>query len=199
MKRTDIINALINKYGYKRYLEVGVHNGKNFGLIKAPFKECVDPAPEFKHCTYKMTSDKFFGSLPDSTIYDIIFIDGLHLAKQVNRDIANSLQHLSPKGSIVLHDCNPKHRKHQSPKVPIDGRTWNGTVWKAFAQFRMSRKDLSMYVVSCDHGCGVIQRGSQRLFPDTETANLTWAFLEANRNELLNLITVEDFLTLMEK
>ena len=38
MKRTDIINALIQKYGYKSYLEVGTQDpASNFDLINTEY------------------------------------------------------------------------------------------------------------------------------------------------------------------
>ena len=44
MKRTDIINALIAKYGYKSYLEVGTQDPtSNFDLITAEHKVSIDP------------------------------------------------------------------------------------------------------------------------------------------------------------
>ena len=57
-----------------------------------------------------MPSDEFFANraaASDRTPYDLVFIDGLHVADQVERDIVNSLLNLAPAGTIVLHDCNP--------------------------------------------------------------------------------------------
>jgi len=59
MTRTDIINALIEKYDLKSYLEIGVREGNNFSAIKCAIKHSVDP--NFKP-TYKMTSNVFFAS-----------------------------------------------------------------------------------------------------------------------------------------
>ena len=47
----------------------------------------------------------------DPRRYDLVFVDGLHIADQVERDIVNSLAALAPGGMVVLHDCNPKSRK----------------------------------------------------------------------------------------
>ena len=44
MKRTDIINALVNKYNYNTYLEIGVrHLEDNFNHINCIDKIGVDP------------------------------------------------------------------------------------------------------------------------------------------------------------
>jgi hypothetical protein len=51
-----------------------------------------------------------------------------------------------------------------------------------------------MYVVNTDHGCGVIRLGEQKLINLPKDAfELDFDYLENNRKELLNLITVEEF------
>ncbi|NRA13228.1 MAG: class I SAM-dependent methyltransferase [Crocinitomicaceae bacterium] len=67
--------------------------------------------------------------------FDVIFIDGLHLATQVDRDIFNSMKFIKNDGFVVLHDCNPptewsargNFRYHNTPAW----KYWNGTTWKA--------------------------------------------------------------------
>ena len=158
--RSDIVNKLIADNNYTRYLEIGVRDNKNFNRIIAAHKDGVDPAGK---CNYVMTSDEFFEKIPAGQTYDIIFIDGLHLAHQVIRDIDNSLAYLNRGGAIVLHDCSPIKKEHASKKYT--GGTWNGTVWEGFAEFRFTRTDLSMCVVDIDCGCGVVSRGHQEILP----------------------------------
>lgn len=191
MKRTDIINHIVKKYNYKRYLEIGVRNpSDNFDKIIIEHKDGVDPAGK---CNHPMTSDDFFNTLDIKTKYDLIFIDGLHLDYQVEKDIKNSLNHLNDDGTIIMHDCNPIEEEHQVEEY-IVGKTWNGTTWKAYAKYRMINPNLNMYVINTDHGVGIIQRGTQVLFPKSETLN--YKLLNDNRIELLKLISVEKFLTL---
>lgn len=191
MRRTDIINFLISKNNYKRYLEIGVRDpNHNLNFIKIEHKDGVDPAAD---CNYVMTSDEFFEQLPDDVKYDIIFIDGLHLEDQVERDVINSLKHLSDNGTIVMHDCNPMKEEHQI-ETYVEGSIWNGTTWKAFAKFRMNYENLTMYVVDTDYGVGIVKRGSQTLYPKTDV--LDYKFLENNRIQLLNLIPPIKFLSL---
>jgi len=185
--RFDIINHLISNNGYSKYLEIGVRDNRTFKVINAAHKDGVDPAGK---CNYKMTSDDFFRQLGKSFQYDIVFIDGLHVKDQVLRDVDNSLAHLSPGGVIVLHDCSPKKPEHAIKKYKGYG-VWNGTVWEAIAELRMTRTDLSMWVVDTDHGCGIIKKGSQKLYPKTE---IKFELLEKDRKNLLNLISVDEFL-----
>ena len=106
MKRTDIINAFIQKYGYKSYLEVGTQDpASNFDLIEIEHKISIDPFP-IGEVTFIGTSDEYFESITDNIKYDIIFIDGLHHSDQVLKDIENSLNHLSENPDILYSDAN---------------------------------------------------------------------------------------------
>jgi predicted O-methyltransferase YrrM len=191
MKRTDIINHLIKKNNYKRYLEIGVRDPEsNLNLISIEHKDGVDPAG---NCNFPITSDDFFEQLDENVTYDIIFIDGLHLDYQVEKDITNSLKHLSEDGTIVMHDCSPIKEEHQVEEYVV-GTTWNGTTWKAYVKFRMMDENLSMFVVDTDHGVGVITKGKQTLYPKSDV--LDFKLLNENRKEILNLITPQQFLNL---
>jgi len=46
--------------------------------------------------------------------FDLIFIDGLHNAAQVERAIGNSLKVLHKGGTILVHDCNPTSAEQQT-------------------------------------------------------------------------------------
>lgn len=191
MKRTEIINHLIVKNNYKRYLEIGVRNpDENLNKITVEHKDGVDPAG---NCNYPIPSDDFFNQLDVDIRYDIIFIDGLHLDYQVEQDITNSLKHLNEGGTIVMHDCSPIKEEHQVEEYVV-GKTWNGTTWKAYVKFRMIDENLSMYVVDADHGVGIITKGKQTLYPKSDV--LDFKLLDENRKEILNLITPEKFLNL---
>lgn len=188
MTRTDLLNYLIDRHGYKTYLEIGVDNGKNFHAVRVTGgKVCVDP-----NCpaSYKMTSDKFFEVAQGKYLFDLIFIDGLHEETQVIRDIENSLKLLSPNGTIVVHDCNPQQEKHQSEKRG-DNSHWNGTVWKGWVKVRSSHDDLTMTVLDMDEGCGIIQRGTQAKIQMPEF--LDWAWFDRNRKHALNLVSFEEW------
>ncbi len=192
MERYDIINHLIRKRGYSRYLEIGVLSNAAFYAVKCYHKDGVDPNGQ---AIYTMTSDEFFekemSGRPEKCNYDIIFIDGLHEANQVFRDINNSLKYLNNGGIIVMHDCLPNNEDEQLPNPP-GGRPWTGTAWHAFAALRCSRKDLSMCVIDTDYGCGIIERGYQELWP--EEVKFTWEYFLKNRNALMNVISTHEFL-----
>lgn len=210
--RIEIINELINYHGYASYLEIGVRNPDHcFNQINCNKKTSVDPCYEIIDAIvdFKYESDDFFKQLeegkyniPSTFKWDIIFIDGLHLSFQVERDILNSLKHLSPNGTIVLHDCYPPTLHHAREDFydinTIAGGDWNGTVWKAFYKFRATRPDLSMYVVDTDWGVGVISLGNQ-ICCQYDNPFFEYRIFEKNKIEHLNLISVDVFKKLMTK
>lgn len=195
--RTEVINHLITKYGYKKYLEIGIAYGECIDSIRIEHKDGVDPNPQCSSVNYPITSDQFFANLPSDYKYDIIFIDGLHLHEQVIKDVDNSLNHLSEGGIILLHDCNPEEEYLQVRNYDPH-RAWTGDVWKTVLHYRRSRKDLSVAVINIDWGIGLIKRGSQDLYicdPHHDSLiEYDYSFLHKDRTNLLNLINVEKFL-----
>jgi hypothetical protein len=188
VERMDLINYLIKKNNYKKYLEIGVRDGSCISKIDIEHKDGVDPVPS-NFTNYCMTSDEFFLKLEKDYKYDIIFVDGLHHDYQVYRDIINSLNHLSESGIILCHDMNPPFEISQRKEVVVNN--WNGDCWKAFVKLRSENKDLSMYTVDTDWGVGIIKRGNQKTINVPEELN--YEYLEKNRNEILNLITINQF------
>lgn len=187
MNRTKIIQSLIDKVNAKSYLEIGVDNGINFQTINCNKKIGVDPNTN-TIATYHETSDAFFEK--NNETFDIIFIDGLHHADQVYKDILNSLKVLNDGGYIVCHDMNPLEESHQ--EIPFVSGAWNGDCWKAFVQLRCERSDLQMHVVNADHGCGIISKGKQSLLKLSNVPT-EYKFFNIHRKEWLNLISVDEF------
>ena len=186
----ELINYLILENGYQSYLEIGIAGGQNFNGVIAMHKVGVDPNP-YISTTYCLTSDEFFQR--NGETFDIIFIDGLHLHEQVLKDIENSLACLNPNGVIVVHDCTPATEQAQS-RTPFYGG-WNGDVWKAAAYLRMHVDNIGFCVLDMDHGCGVVvPQSTQRLYPAIALEKLDWDFYLKNRNELLNVISLEHWL-----
>ena len=220
MLRYDIINWLIKKYDYEWYLEIGMADGDCFKQVNCKYKVGVDPelpyddAPSFQRPTdilVKSTSDLFFRDRPTDYPYDIIFIDGLHLAEQVERDIHNSLKHLAEGGTIVVHDCNPPTADHAAREPRVfkrreDGTEyplWNGDVWKAWVMTRILHSELIMCVVDADWGCGIIKRWPKGIssprhpwerFSEEQTrAKLTYQLMADDRVAILGLVSMKGF------
>jgi hypothetical protein len=181
MNRTILLKYLISKFNYQSYLEIGCANDWNFNQINAPFKIGVDP---FQGGTHRMTSDDFF--IKNQQKFDLIFIDGLHISEQVDKDIINSIHSLNDNGTIVMHDCSPAVEEAQRQYVVISD--WNGDVWKSFVKIR-SLPNIDAAVGNFDHGCGIlrVRHNSQPINKIDETL-MTWDNLVINRQEWLRLM-----------
>jgi hypothetical protein len=199
-KRWDIINYLIEQNSFVNYLEIGVNDAECIRKIKAIHKDGVDPNPgaevgggNYPEINYPITSDDFFNFIKGHDIkYDLIFIDGLHHSDQVDKDVANSLNHLSSNGIIVMHDCNPP--EYEIQLVPRITGIWNGDVWKSLVKLRCTNPNLEINVVDTDWGVGILKVGSQELYnkEPIETC-LDYHYFDKNREEMLNIISVDEF------
>jgi hypothetical protein len=202
LTRTDIINLLIVRRGYTRYLEIGVEAGENWNAVQCQTKHGVDPNSPV--ATFKISSDEFFHMLDPDYKYDIIFVDGLHTEDQSGKDMVNAVNHLSDNGIVVVHDCNPPTKWHQRPYEEAKGsnfRLWNGEVWRSFVNLRSSRPFLAMQVVDTDWGCGLIEKAKdQDITPRPWESSLqlpdqvTYETFDINRNHWLGLISPKDFI-----
>ena len=135
--------------------------------------------------------------------FDVIFIDGLHMAEQVGQDIQNALRYIKDSGFIVLHDCNPPTEYHAREdyyyRLSPARQYWNGTVWKAFYESRLN-KAVSSCCIDCDFGVGVISR--KRYFNSLDkdiNPYFEFSVFKKYRKEILNLISFESFKKLLEK
>lgn len=191
--RTDIINLFIEKYGYKKYLEIGVFDtSSNFDKIIIENKVGVDPANVKGGVQYNMTSDEFFKQNNEN--FDIIFIDGLHHSNQVYKDIINAINCLNDNGVIIMHDCNPTSQQMQM--IPRESVDWTGDCWKAFVKFRRTHgENYEAFVINTDYGVGVIKKTDdiRRTSKLNDQCDLTYYNLVDNRREWLNLKTVDEF------
>jgi hypothetical protein len=191
----------------QNYLEIGVRNpADNFNLINCVNKYSVDPGVEFElnPVDFQMTSDEFFQKLKQDKLkiarsikFDIIFIDGLHLSEQVDKDISNAIEFLSEDGIILLHDCNPPTEFHARENFEFNftpaGGAWNGTTWKAFVK---ARKSYYSCCIDTDWGVGIISKKERPHFNKLDLIENTffeYNNFNLNRKEQLNLISFDVF------
>lgn len=201
------MNFLLSQFKRETtYLEIGVCDPSyNYNYIKADIKYSVDPGYDFmpNPVDFKMTSDEFFDKLENNEIltadikFDVIFIDGLHYAEQVDRDIINSLKFIKDNGFVVLHDCNPPTEWHAREDndyfdTPA-GRYWNGTTWKAFLKWRFN-DSVKSCCINSDWGIGILSVGIS-IGNSIKPNNLFFEYnvLDKNRHEYLNMMEFNDF------
>ena len=187
---TDVLNLIRAKHNYQTYLELGQGAREdNFDALGAKIKIGVDPDRK-SNAAFQMPYDEFFAQNKQS--FDLVFINGLHDANQVEKALASSLKILNPGGSIVMQNLNPTSPGQQALPRPADPGDWKGDVWKAWVKLRATHDDLDMQVINFDTGFGIITRGKQAKLK--LPAELTYQALDANRKAWLNLIDVNAFL-----
>jgi predicted O-methyltransferase YrrM len=198
--RYDLINALIEKNGYKSYLEIGLDNPNlNYNYINCEHKVSVDPfendegfetnrkIPE--ELTNRETSDDFFAHNTEK--FDIIFIDGLHVEEQVGRDIINSLKCLNKGGVILVHDTLPWTEEMQ--KVPREEAFWTGDVWKAVSE--LYKQNIDYVSIDFETGISIINYNEKsELLEYPEPSKLTYDGYCNYKYHIMHIIHFNDFL-----
>lgn len=133
-----LITELVMCYKYKTLCEIGISNGKNIDDILTRLHKHnysinklygIDPHNE--HQRYKLnpnyikfetfeyikkTSDEAISDIEDNSL-DLIFIDGLHTAEQIEKDIINYTRKIKTGGCIVGDDYNDFVGKEIKAKV----------------------------------------------------------------------------------
>lgn len=185
---TELLNYIADKIAAETYLEIGVHSGRdNLDLINVNRRIGVDPNPAAQ-AEFYMGSDRFFAENRSLTgSIDLAFVDGLHEARQVIRDIRNCWEFLSEKGVIVVHDASPY--SEELTHIPRDRVEWCGDVYRAVAAVESPK-----FTVDCDYGCCVIRKRDGALVWSSAPL-CDWRYFSQNRANLLNLIDPEDAMT----
>ena len=105
------------------YLELGIAKAHCFKAVSkyAHKSYAVDidpdcllniPASINDVARYAMSSDDFFKH--NSTMFDLVFIDGLHQFAQVKKDFINAWKWLSLGGLIIMHDTYPPSNAYKA-------------------------------------------------------------------------------------
>jgi hypothetical protein len=160
MNRTALLMYIRERFNYESYLEIGCADDSNFTPMSRLVRRAVGVDPE-QGGTLRMTSDAYFAASAEQ--FDLVFIDGLHEAVQVLRDVRNALALLAPGGLVLVHDSHPRHRASQlsldDPEVNVG--VWTGDVWRAIVLLKLE-EDLELVTGDFDMGVAVLRR---RKFP----------------------------------
>lgn len=186
----------------KRYLEIGIEKGWTLQAVSADFAVGVDPHPRFQtellpnHVeVYRTTSDEFFAQC--SSVFDVIFLDGLHTAAQTYKDFCNATNHLAPGGFILIDDVLPsdeysaipdqEESEKQKALHGITHRAWYGDVYKVLAAITEFHPNWSFVLLGGDgssHGQAVVWQADRAASPETPNSLI---------DELLNRTNYVDF------
>jgi tetratricopeptide (TPR) repeat protein len=183
--RYDVINRVLEKIGSDRYLEIGVGSGETMRRVRASFKVGVDPSPHPDGTratteSFALASDAFFARGDAVGRFGAAFVDGLHHADQVYRDIENACR---VSDVVVVHNASPPTEAMQV--VPYRGGNWTGDVWKAVARVRAEGQH-AVRTIDADYGVAVVVPDRGEEVP--ELPREAWADLAAHRAELLGLV-----------
>ena len=130
------------------YLEIGVRRGHSLALAQGSAVG-IDPAPDVTMplpagaVVYPETSDRFFDHSAQSALgggVDLAFIDGMHHAENVLRDIMGVECHARPNALVAVDDIFPNHPL-QAERCRRT-RAWCGDVWKIMGCLARYRPDL---------------------------------------------------------
>ncbi len=212
MNRLQILQRILDATDARRYLEIGVYNGPIFLRLRVRYKVAVDPEMRigkrkklkwlfenpcnFMARYHRVTSDEFFARARYRKPFDLVFIDGFHTYRQSLVDVENALDLLAEDGLIVLHDCAPPSESAARPvstyaeAKSLGLKEWCGDVWKTIVHLRSLRQDLSVFVLDCDFGVGIVRRGRSEPMLDLDRRRidrLSYRDLAARKAELLNL------------
>ena len=148
--RIALVNLLCASKLDGNYLEIGCQGNICFDAVPMQCKIGIDPEGGGTH---KEFSDDFFNK--NTTYFDVIFIDGLHIYDQVRRDVVNSVKFLKPGGWIAIHDMLPNDAIDEH--VPIISRgPWSGDVWKVAFELASST-GIEFKVIKIDTGIGLFR------------------------------------------
>lgn len=115
---SEIVNTLLRQLDKKTqssYLEIGVDRGFTFSEVKADIKHGVDPYGAFPGITHRMTSQMYFSMnyYFYKHKYDVVFIDGCHMAYIIEQEFKEAFNILNDNGYIILHDTYPNDETAQ--------------------------------------------------------------------------------------
>jgi len=141
------LNFFLERFDNPRYLEVGVFKGITFSEIRAHRKVAVDPkfhfdvpppSPDTEF--HEVPSDIYFANVARESVFDVIFLDGLHTFEQTYRDFCNAVLHVHPGSIIVIDDTIPSdpYSAIRDQRLAVTtrekhggkGRAWHGDTYK---------------------------------------------------------------------
>ena len=148
------------------YLEIGCRHGISLALSRCP-SLAIDPDFEITQALtaptriFRETSDAFFATrdltaLLGGTV-DLAFVDGMHRADYVLRDILNLERHANHRSVLILDDVLPQDIAWTSRTRTT--QAWTGDVYKIIPFLRRYRPDLEITVFDVEmKGLAVIHR-----------------------------------------
>lgn len=207
------IKNLIKFKNYNKYLEIGLSNNPNapYRLITdIETKHSVDMNPNTNpdfvadsNTFFNMLHNESFSCLDKDYKWDIIFIDGAHMAQQVYLDLCNSFNHLDENGIIIMHDVLPWS---YDMTIEADVGQREATcqdAWKVVEYCLKERNDMHICTLEENNGgLGLITKAKEKRIPIlSKEYNKFYQFdvYMQERNKYMNTIKEDEVLKWLEK
>ncbi len=161
--------ALLNRELQPRsYFEIGTATGLSLDCFTCD-AVCVDPNFQVaahvwqarrRTLMFQSASDDFFAQEDLRAFFpagpDIAFLDGMHRAEYLLRDVINTERSAHRRSLVLLHDCLPLNAR-MAERVPRLGdesegsyrNAWTGDVWRVLFALRDWRPDLRVQYLDC--------------------------------------------------
>lgn len=218
--KADIINFWGKVRGYRTYLEIctPTAGGRYAEIDRSKYQTChrlmyrcpIDFADgiEIDFRSADLDIDDCVKQIHNKKLrYDVVLVDAFHEYEPSLRDLKTAIELVGDGGTVVVHDCDPPSEELACPHfIPT---SWAGVTYKAYLDFVMGHDDLDYFTVDTDWGCGIIRRrnrnAAQVIRLDNERLMENWRrlgndfhsafhFLKANKEPLLNLISLGEFM-----
>ena len=167
--KAHLINHLAEVHGYRHYLELcTLSTGRRYAEIdRSQFQTCFrlmyrcpDDFDDGLPIDYRSTTLDIGECLAKiselGSSFDIALVDSWHEYETSWRDLVEGFLLIREGGTLVVHDCLPPRPEIAVPEY-IPGE-WCGVGYQAYVDFISQRRDLTVYTVDTDYGCGVIRK-----------------------------------------
>lgn len=216
--KAHLINHLAEVHGYRRYLELCSSNsGRRYGeidrakLLTTRLMYCCpggyDDGLAIDYRSPTLDIGECLATInEEGRGFDIALVDSWHEFEPSWRDLVEGFRLIRADGTLVVHDCLPAQTGGRRTQIR-PGRMVRRQL-SSYVDFISQRHDLAVYTVDTDYGCGVIRKLAD---PSPESATAAgaellgdwrskrddpmeaFAFFQAHKQVLLNLITADEF------
>ncbi len=164
----EFLSTLNRELQPQSYFEIGTDNGFSLNCFTCDVL-CIDPNFQItSHVWQKRrrtmliqsTSDEFFADKGIRQYFpngpDIAFLDGMHRAEYLLRDLINVEKESHSRTLVLMHDCLPLStrmaERDPRPGDPSEGNyqfAWTGDVWRVLFALKKYRPDLRVSYLDC--------------------------------------------------
>ena len=201
---TNVVNYLVEQNNYKKYLEIGVWDGRVFNKVVCDFRCGIDKRVKISYTTsdkiklMDIESSEFFAQ--NNETFDIIVLSRKNSFESIKQDLNNALKILSENGTIVINNCNPTE----------DDVEKNGEAYKVVTELRHDSfsglvEKLKVWTVEVEGGACIIRKENTKVKDNENSLKkifskslkgelMNWSTFSYYKSEIMNIIKFANFL-----